>query len=234
MYKKSRIVAIIPARAGSKGIKNKNIINLCGKPLIAYTITAANESNYIDEVIVSTDGLNIAEVSKEYGASVPFIRPKELAADTSKTIDAVMHALLYLEDNNNNFDVLVLLQPTQPLRTSEEIDLAIEKYFEYGERALASISEVDDNPLLIREISTDGVMKPLLNENSTCRRQDMPKYYRINGAIYINKISEINKDTSFNDNPVPFIMSREHSVDIDEEKDLQLAEIYIKKNQIEI
>lgn len=127
-----------------------------------------------------------------------------------------------------NYDTLVLLQPTQPLRTTDDIGKAIELYYESGENGLVSISSVDDSPLLIRSIDEDGKLINLLSQNSTCRRQDMPNYYKVNGCIYINKIDEINENTSFNDNKVPFIMDKEHSIDIDELSDLWMAECYLK------
>ena len=228
MFGKQKILALIPARGGSKGIKDKNIIPLAGKPLIAYSIEAAKKSKYIDSIVVTTDSEKIAEVAKRYGARVPFLRPAELAADTSKTIDAVLHAIKTLKSMGENYDTLVLLQPTQPLRTTDDIGKAIELYYESGENGLVSISSVDDSPLLIRSIDEDGKLINLLSQNSTCRRQDMPNYYKVNGCIYINKIDEINENTSFNDNKVPFIMDKEHSIDIDELSDLWMAECYLK------
>ena len=228
MFGKQKILALIPARGGSKGIKDKNIIPLAGKPLIAYSIEAAKKSKYIDSIVVTTDSERIAEVAKRYGARVPFLRPVELAADTSKTIDAVLHAIKTLRSMGENYDTLVLLQPTQPLRTTDDIDKAIELYYESGENGLVSISTVDDSPLLIRSIGADGKLVNLLSQNSTCRRQDMPNYYKVNGCIYINKIDELNENTSFNDNRIPFIMDKEHSIDIDEMSDLWMAECYLK------
>lgn len=230
MFGKQKILALIPARGGSKGIKDKNIISLAGKPLIAYSIEAAKKSKYIDSIVVTTDSEKIAEVAKRYGARVPFLRPAELAADTSKTIDAVLHAIKTLKSMGENYDTLVLLQPTQPLRTTDDIGKAIELYYESGENGLVSISSVDDSPLLIRSIDEDGKLINLLSQNSTCRRQDMPNYYKVNGCIYINKIDEINENTSFNDNKVPFIMDKEHSIDIDELSDLWMAEYYLQLN----
>lgn len=227
MISDKRVLALIPARGGSKGIPRKNIIDLCGKPLIEYSINAALNSKYIDSVVVSTDDAEIAEASRAIGAGVPFLRPAELAEDNSKTIDAVLHAINYLKAHDKQYHILVLLQPTQPLRTSEDIDKAIEKFAENNYQALVSVSLVDDNPLLIRSIENNKLI-PLINESSTCRRQDMPAYYRVNGCIYINLIDELNENTSFNDNTVPFVMSREHSVDIDEMKDLYIAEYYLK------
>lgn len=227
MYKNKRILAIIPARGGSKGIPRKNIKNLQGKPLISYSIEAGIKSQYLDSVVVSTDDDEIASISKEYGAKVPCLRPSELATDTSKTIDAILHMVKFLEEGGDLYDVLVLLQPTQPLRTVDDIDKAIETYFANEERPLVSISEVDDHPILIRSIK-EGILCPLLNISSTCRRQDMPAYYRVNGCIYINPINELNSDTSFNDNCIPFIMEHSHAVDIDELRDFVLAEYYLK------
>lgn len=228
MYKNSRILAIIPARGGSKGIPHKNIIKLAGRPLISYTIEAGVNSRYVDYVMVSTDDTDIANVSQEFGAKVPFMRPAKLATDVAKTVDVVIHVVNEMAKMGEKFDVIVLLQPTGPLRTARDIDEAIEKYVQCGEQSLLSVCEVEDHPILIRSIVGD-TLKPLLNVSSTCRRQDMPKYYKVNGCIYINNISELNKNTSFNDNKIPFVMERSHSIDIDELSDLVLAEYWLLK-----
>ena len=173
--------------------------------------------------MVTTDSEKIAAVAREYGARVPFLRPAELAQDTSKTLDAVLHAVKVLEDMGEKYDDLLLLQPTQPLRTSEDVDGAIEVYYEQGCEDLVSVSEVSDHPILIRSVE-NGRLRNLLNCSSTCRRQDMPAYYRVNGCIYINAIDRLDESTSFNDNPIPYIMKKSHSVDIDEPIDLRVAE----------
>ena len=160
MYNDKKVLALIPARGGSKGIKNKNIADLCGKPLISYTIESAKNSKYIDDIVVTTDSRQIAEVSEKYGAEIPFIRPIELAGDTSKTIDAVIHAIDKLNELKRIYDVLVLLQPTQPLRTYEDIDNSIECFFRNDEKSLVSVSLVEDHPLLIRNIS-NNILKPI-------------------------------------------------------------------------
>lgn len=226
MYEGKKVIGLIPARGGSRGIPHKNIIELCGKPLISYSIIEGLKSKYLDYLMVSTDDEEIARIAKEYGAEVPFMRPTELATDTSKIIDAVLHVLERLKKQGHLYDVLVLLQPTQPLRTSTDIDLAIEKFFEAGCKPLVSVSPVDDPPLLIRSIERD-VLVPLLKMPSTCRRQDMPPYYRVNGCIYINETAKIDRNTSFNDNIVPFVMKKEHSIDIDEPVDLVTAGYYV-------
>lgn len=229
MISKKKVLAIIPARGGSKGIKDKNIISLNGKPLISYTIDAAKKSKYIDDIVLSTDSQRIADVAAKYGAEVPFIRPTELATDRSKTIDVVLHAINYLRNEGRFFDTLILLQPTSPLRTKEDIDCALEEYIKNNYKSLSSISQVKEHPILIRSINENGELSSLLNENSTVRRQDLTVYYRINGSIYINDIDEIDESTSFNDNTIPFIMDPSHSIDIDDPIDLLIADYYLKK-----
>ena len=231
MYKGNKIAALIPARGGSKGIKRKNVRLLAGKPLISYTIAAALDSKYIDRVIVSTEDEEIAQISKSFGAEVPHLRPKELAEDTTATIEVVLHeAGAFL--SSGEWDSLVLLQPTQPLRTWEDIDKAIAFYYEMGKKSLVSVSEAGDHPLFMRQINKDGRMKKLLNLPSTVRRQDMERIYRVNGAIYINQIKELTETTSFNDNELGFIMDRSHSVDIDELSDFALAEYYLSDGNL--
>lgn len=231
MYFGEKIVALIPARGGSVGVKDKNIYSLKGKPLIAYSIEVAKKSKYIDEVVVTTDSEKIAEISKEYGAEVPFLRPKEYAQSTSKTIDAVIHFCKEMISQNRKFGCIVLLQPTQPLRNEKDIDGAIELFYNSNKEAVVSVSEVNDSPLLIRSIDDSGKLIKLLPDSSTCRRQDMPKYYRINGCIYINDINEINENTSFNDNSLAYVMPKERSVDIDELVDFHVAEYYLTTNK---
>lgn len=227
----NRILAIIPARAGSKGIKDKNIIDLNGKPLIAYSIEAAKKSKYIDRIVVSTDGEKIATVAREWGAEVPFLRPNYLASDTAKTIDAMVHCIETLKEMGDEYDYVVLLQPTQPLRTAKHIDEAIEQLISSGEESLVSISKVKHHPILIRTLDDTGHVVNLLNTSSTQRRQDFPDYYKVNGAIYINKLNEnFNLETSLNDNRLAYVMNEKYDVDIDELLDLKIAELLLTKN----
>lgn len=228
-----RVLALIPARGGSKGIKGKNIIDLMGKPLISYSIIAGLESKYIDRVVVSTDSENIAKVAREYGADVPFMRPDYLASDTAKSIDAVIHAINWLKNNSEEYDILVLLQPTQPLREAIDIDNALECFIKNGKESLVSVKKVAEHPVLMRTIGAEGKLEKLLHINSTIRRQDMEDYYVVDGSIYINLVSELNTDTSLNDNVVPYIMDSNKSVDIDEMMDLIIAEGMMKYNSQE-
>ena len=188
MIDNKKVLAIIPARGGSKGIPKKNIKAVSGKPMINYTIEAAKGCQYIDKVIVSTDDEEIAEVSMKAGAIVPFLRPDELATDEAKTIDVVMHAIEFYERKAERYDIIVLLQPTSPLRNSEDIQKALEYYIRKGEKSLVSVSEVTENPVLMRQFGENTELTKLVDEDSTVRRQYMKKYYKVNGAIYINSM----------------------------------------------
>ncbi len=215
-----RVLALIPARGGSKGIKGKNIIDVCGKPLLGYSVDAAKKSQYVDGVVVSTDSEEIAETARRCGAEVPFLRPERLASDTAKSIDAVLHAVDTLREQGNGYDIVVLLQPTQPLRTAEDIDGALEAFERQGRKGLVSVCEVEEHPILMRTIGENGTLERVLSCSSTVRRQDMPPFYKVNGCIYINGVEELSEETSFNDNPIPYVMPRERSIDIDSYADL--------------
>ena len=232
MIENLKVIALIPARGGSKGVKDKNIKPLNGIPLIGHTICEAKKSNYIDYIFVSTDSEKIRAVSVEFGAQVPFLRNPEYATDTSKTIDAVMNDLTRLKNSDMNFDILVLLQPTSPLRTVQDIDNAIKTYVENGFKDVVSISESEENPVLMRCLDSEKRMSKLLDAQSTVRRQDMVTYYKVNGAIYVNNIEKLSLESSFNDNPIPYIMKKTHSVDIDTIDDFALAEYYINKGNL--
>lgn len=222
MYKDKRFLAVIPARAGSKGIPNKNIVVINGKPLIQYTIDEALKSRYLDDIIVSTDSEEIAAISKQFGAQVPYLRPKCLAQDTSKSVEALIHVINEQKKLGSTYDYVVLLQPTQPLRKYFHIDKAIEKITTSDYDSLVSISKIKEHPLLIRKLKDDSTVEKLLPTSSTVRRQEFPDYYKVNGAIYINKINaNLNLNTSLNDNILGFYMEKEYDLDIDEQLDLE-------------
>ena len=210
-----KYLAVIPARGGSKGVPGKNIKDLNGKPLIAYTIEAAKASKYIDKIVVSTDCDEIASVSHEYCVNI-IKRPIDIATDTSKVIDTVLHVLLHINAEN-----VILLQPTSPLRKTIHIDEAIELY----EETKASILSVHEtkSPLFIR----DKKNKPIIRQRSDIRRQDLEPYYMVNGAIYINKAVNIDKSTSLNDNDTAYIMDKLFSMDIDEALDFSIASLLL-------
>lgn len=230
MYKGKKILGLIPARGGSKGIPSKNIIEIYGKPLIQYSIECAKGSKYLDRTIISTDDTKIKDVAVKCGGDVPFMRPPELALDTSKTIDAVVHAINWLKEHGEEYDYLVLLQNTVPLRKPWHIDEAIEKLFSSNEKSLVSVTEVDENPVLMRTINADGTVHNLLNVNSTMRRQDFPKFYRVDGAIYIQKLDkDFGLNTSLNDGRLSYIIEERYSVDIDTYLDIRKIEYYLEQ-----
>ncbi|MCK5030069.1 MAG: acylneuraminate cytidylyltransferase family protein [Thermoplasmatales archaeon] len=231
---KTKNLAIIPARGGSKGIPRKNIIKINGKPLIQYTIEVAKESKLIDRVIVSTDDDEIAKISKKLGAEVPFIRPAELAKDDTPTFPVIKHALKWLKENENYMpDLIVLLEPTFPLRTVEKVDEAI-KVITSDEEAdsLRGVCEPFQNPFKMW-VPCGKYLEPLIKENETMHekpRQNLKKVLWQNGYIYISRYRTIMDKKSFHGEKVlPFILSKNSFIDIDTEEDLKLMKCYLEK-----
>jgi CMP-N,N'-diacetyllegionaminic acid synthase len=226
MYKDKTFLGIIPARGGSKRLPGKNIKELSGKPLIVWTIEAALKSNYIDMVAVTSDDEEILNISKQYSVKT-VKRPDELASDTATTFDAIKHTM----DNVDKYDYVVLLQPTSPLRNENHIDEAIELLEKKKADAIISVCEVEHSPLWCNILPADLSMKNFINEEFiNVRSQDLPKYYRLNGAIYIcNSMKLLEQRTFFlKDNVYAYVMDRRYSVDIDEEVDFRMAEILKK------
>ncbi len=221
------ILAIIPARGGSKRLPRKNVIDLAGKPLIAWTIEAALGCSFIDEVIVTTDDVEIAEVSKRYGASVPFMRPAIFASDTATSFDTIKHAIDFYRDNfSKKFDLIVLLQPTSPLRSAHNIYEAIELLEEKSADAVVSVCETDHSPLWMNTLPNDLSMNNFLRDDvKNIRSQDLPRNYRLNGAIYICQADRLVVEKSFIifNNIFAYIMNKDTSVDIDDSFDLKVA-----------
>ena len=223
-------LAYIPARGGSKGIPKKNIVQIGDLPLIAFTIVAALKSGLFERVMVSTDSQEIADVAKKYGAWIPFLRDPAVAQDGTTTIATVMSDKSRLEAIGEKFDEFVLLQCTSPFRTAEDIKGAVALAEKVG-AGVASVSPVSDHPLLMRTVDKDGKLAKLLQVSSTCRRQDMPPFYRVNGAIYVNKWEELSPTLSFNDNPYGYIMEQKDSLDVDSLADLKKAQEMAKGAQ---
>jgi N-acylneuraminate cytidylyltransferase/CMP-N,N'-diacetyllegionaminic acid synthase len=201
MYKDKKIIGLITARAGSKGIPGKNIKIIDGKPLIAYTIETALQSKYLDKVIVSTDGQEIADISKKYKAEVPFLRPKHLAQDDSTSIDVVMHAIDWLEKENQFFDFLVLLEPTSPLRETKDIDDSIEMLVSHlTAKALVSVAKLNTTPPEFNVILNNNgfISKPSGSTDfKVVRRQDIGDLYFFEGTIFASEITELKKRKIF-------------------------------------
>lgn len=220
-------LAIIPARGGSKRLPRKNILDLCGKPLISWSIEAALKSKYISKVVVSSDDEEILNISSNFGADI-IKRSYELANDTATTFDAIKHTINNLE----KYDYIVLLQPTSPLRNEKHIDEAIELLEEKQADAIVSVCEMDHSPLWSNTLPKDGNMNNFLRDEVLNKRsQDLEKYYRLNGAIYICKTDKLLENKSFflKDNIFAYIMDRKSSIDIDEEIDFEIAKVLINK-----
>jgi CMP-N-acetylneuraminic acid synthetase len=228
------ILGLISARGGSKGIPYKNIKPLNGKPLIAYTIEQARESKCLTRLIVSTDDENIADMAKEYGAEVPFMRPNELAQDHTPGIDVVLHAIDWLNANEGYCpDAIMLLQPTSPFRMAADIDNAVAIYNERNPLSLVSVCIAGDNPYWMMSIN-DGILTPLFGHIDHTRRQDLPKAYKLNGAIYISSPTVLKeRRTFFTENTIPYIMPRERSLDIDDMLDFHFAEYLLREGIIQ-
>lgn len=221
MLKGKSFLAIVPARGGSKRLPNKNIIDLCGKPLIAWTIEAGLKSKYIDTLIVSSDSDEILSIAKSFGSEI-IKRPDELATDTASSFDAVRHVI----ENTKKHDYIVLLQPTSPLREACHIDESIEMLLAKNADAVVSLCEMEHSPLWSNTINSDMSLKNFIKDDIKNKRsQDLPTYYRINGAIYICSTAELLKQQTFmlEDNIFGYIMDKGASVDIDENLDFVVA-----------
>jgi CMP-N,N'-diacetyllegionaminic acid synthase len=220
------ILGLITARGGSKGIPRKNLADLAGKPLIAWTIEAALESHKLGRVVVSTDDEEIAQVAREWGAEVPFMRPPELAGDRSSHISVIVHAVRWLESHQNTCpDYVMLLQPTSPLRSVEDIDAVIDLAIEKDGDSVVSVCPVNEHTYLCKQIAPDGrLFDFVLKPEGYLPRQLMPPVYSLNGAIYLvrrNVLIEYN--TLYTDRTFAYVMPPERSLDVDTPWDLYVA-----------
>jgi CMP-N,N'-diacetyllegionaminic acid synthase len=227
MYQKNHFIVIIPARGGSKGIPKKNIVDLAGRPLIAWSIEAALNSKYTDEVIVSTDDQEIADISIKYGAKVPFFRPVEFAQDNSPATDPVNHFLEWsLKEYDQYPENIILIQPTSPLRTSADIDNAIVKFVTSNASSLISVCEPSQHPsdcILFSE-KTGLERIELSRDEKIPGRQGYKPVYFIDGAIYITSTKRyLDKGTMFDNDSQIIILPKSHCIDIDSDYELELA-----------
>lgn len=225
------ILAIIPARGGSKGIPKKNLHMLAGKPLIAWTIEEAKKSKYLDRLILSSEDAEIIAVAKKWGCEVPFVRPLELAADDTPGIEPVLHALDNLK--NDHYDYVMLLQPTSPLRRSNDIDNCIEHFVLHKVPACVSVVESEQNPCWMFSLDQKGNLKNLTNlKKLVVRRQELPKYYALNGALYIAKVNWLKEKRTFiTEETLAFIMPRGRSIDVDSSFEMDICEYLLLKVQ---
>lgn len=223
------IVALIPARGGSKGIPRKNLCLLVGSPLISYSVRAAKNCPDFCRTIVSTDDVDIAKIGESLGAEIIF-RPIELAHDLTPMEDVVTHVLEILQNKEALPEHFALLQPTSPLRSSVHLKLALNQYFSQSACSLVSVTEVEHSPYKCTIID-DGKLKPLFDRSFLSRpRQLLPRIYRLNGAIFIQRSQEFLRNRCFFSDPViPFVMPREVSVDVDNPQDLLLCETILQR-----
>lgn len=232
---KKRYLGVIPARGGSKGIPKKNIKDLNGEPLIAYTIKATNKAideSILDRCIVSTDNDEIATISRQYGADVPFMRPDYLGGDTVKSVDVILHALSFLEEHGEHYDAVVTLQPTSPMRTAEDIIEGIRMFDERSSDSLIAVYEdVKANGLNYYRMgdNQEGIAEHK-EHNTGMRRQDMKPMYVRNGALYISSVDLlVSRKLIIGDNPLLFVMPKERSIDVDSMMDFKFIELLMKE-----
>jgi len=214
------VLAIIPARGGSKGVPRKNIRDVAGKPLIAWTLEEAAKSEYIDRIVVSTDDQEIADTAVQWGGEVPFLRPAELARDDTPGIAPVIHMLSTIRPT---YDLVILLQPTSPLRAVADIDGAIALLVDQNAKACVSVVEPDKSPYWMYSLNNSGHLKPLL-KGDYVRRQDIPPVYALNGAVYVADVNWLLFEQTFvNNETLAYVMPQERSIDIDTEMDLMFV-----------
>jgi len=227
MINNKTVLAVIPARGGSKRLPRKNILSLCGKSLIAWSIDAARNSHYIDHIVVTTDDDEIAEEAKRCGALVPFIRANHLSSDTATTEDVIKDCLSQLDDLN--VDIIVILQPTSPLRSSEDIDEAITLLMEKDAGGIVSVTACEHPIFWCNTLPINNNMGGFIkHEYAGKRSQDLPVSYRINGAIYVfTALRIMNHGLHLDEQVFASIMPNERSIDIDTKIDFKLAELLL-------
>jgi CMP-N,N'-diacetyllegionaminic acid synthase len=235
MINEKSVIAIIPARSGSKGLPGKNIKQLCGKPLIAWSIEAGLASKYIDVVVVSTDSQEIAAISREIGASVPFIRPPDLATDEATSFEVIKHALDYYEfELKTSFDYIILLEPTSPQRDWADIDRAVQELILNSKAsAIVGVSKTQSqNPIFLVKMRNDHTLVDLGSlENGAVRRQDVEDVYFLDGSIYISETEVLLRRQSFyHSETVGCIFPKWKSIEIDDLDDFTMVEALMAKN----
>ena len=230
---KKKILCVIPARKGSKGLKNKNIKKLKNIPLVAWSILAAKKSKLINEIVVSTDSIKIAKIAKKYGANVPFIRPKKFATDKASAFSVLKHVINFYSKNKIKYDYVLMLEPTSPLRNYKDIDFCINKIIKKNIETIVSVTKViDQHPSFLYSINNKNFLKPYLKKPQKLyiRRQDIDPLYYLEGSIYISKISTLlKKKTWYHKKTQALKVEKWRSLEVDDIDDFKLAEFNIKR-----
>lgn len=227
MIRARKVLAVIPARGGSKGVPRKNIRQVGGKPLIAWTIAAAKSAVHVDRVILSSDDREIIKVAQRWGCDVPYVRDAGLAGDLTPTIDVVLDAL----DRCPGYDWVVLLQPTSPLRTADDIDQAIEMCLRSDAPACVSVCTVEQSPYWMFTLGQGGRLRSLLPGGLATRRQDLSPVFALNGAVYVARADWLRHEKKFiTDDTVAYLMPADRSIDIDTESDFLQLKLLMENN----
>lgn len=227
-----KTIAIITARSGSKGLKDKNIKMLNGKPMIAYTIEACIQSGCFTCVHVSTDSEKYAAIAREYGADVPFLRTEELSSDTATSEAVVKWTLEQYDKLGQEYDSFAIMQPTSPLRSPEDIKNSFAIYEEKDANAVIGVCEMDHSPIWSNVLPEDHSMTGFLDKASNVDRHHLPTYYRINGAMYLVRRSAYTDHTAmYGEKSYAYVMDRNRSIDIDTELDFKMAEFLMKNKK---
>lgn len=228
MINGKKVLAIIPARGGSKRLPRKNILPLGSKPLIGWTIEAAQNSCYIDDIFISTDDQEIADVAGQWGVTVPELRPEELSTDIATTKSVLLYTL---EKYGKGSDIVILLQPTSPFRTALHIDEAIESLNERSAFSIVSVTPCEHPPEWMNKLPENNSMKSFIRSTEGSRSQDLGESFRLNGAIYVFDAHAVlaSGDIGYREDTYAYKMSNEYSIDIDNQIDFDMAEFFFYK-----
>lgn len=226
-----KVLGLVTARGGSKGLPGKNLLKVGGMSLTARAVRSGTESRYVDRVVISTDSAEIAQEAENFGCGVPFMRPCELATDGAKSIDVIRHALETLKEQGESYDVFVLLQPTSPFRTAFHVDACLELMDVKGADSVVSVAKAEHHPLNMNTLPDDMCMKNFIRTEAENRnRQDLPDYYRLNGAVYAVSCGYmLESGRLFSERSYAYLMSAEDSVDVDSKLDLKLAQLLVQE-----
>lgn len=228
-----RVLAIIPARGGSKTLPGKNIKSLLGKPLIGWTIEQAKASRYITEIFVSTDSQEIADVAQTFGVKVPELRPVELASDTATSASFIIYTIEKLRGEGRAFDYIILLEPTSPLRTTEDIDRAIELLTNNSDaQSIVSVCKTESaHPAFLTRIN-NGFLEPHIDSAQSTRRQDIDKLYYFEGTLYVSRVSAfIERESFYHSKTIPYIVPKWKAFEIDDQEDWFIVESILKNKE---